>query len=66
MPIVNITLGQITDEKKAEIIERTTQTLMEITGLGEESFMTTINELPYENLGKGTKTIAKVLEELNA
>lgn len=61
MPIVNITMGELTTEKKKEIITKVTETLVEITGLPEDKFMTVIDEKSYENLGIGTKTVAELV-----
>lgn len=61
MPIVNITMGQVNEETKLEIIARTTETLMDITGLGADHFTTLIHELPYENIGKGKESIKQII-----
>lgn len=63
MPLINITLGATTEEQKKEIIEKVTRTMVDITKIPEDKFMTLIHELPYENLGLGTKTVKDLLNQ---
>lgn len=65
MPIINLTMGPLTNEQKKEIIERVTETLMDITKIPEHSFTTIINELPYENLGIGKMTVKDKIESMS-
>ena len=57
MPIINIKMGNINTELKKEIIDGVTEKMIEITGIPESSFWTTIEELPTENFGIGKKTL---------
>lgn len=63
MPVINITMGTLTTETKKEIIQRVTETLIDITQLPPQEFTCIIHEIPYENLGRGTKTIKEIIEE---
>lgn len=58
MPNITIAMGAASPEMKAAVIEKTVETLMEVMGLPEESFSTTITELPLDNFGVGKKTVA--------
>ncbi len=62
MPIINITMGEQTEEKKKAIIKKVTEAMMEVTGIPETSFMTMIHELPYENFGIGAKSLKEIKE----
>ncbi len=61
MPIINITMGPTTEEKKKEIIDKMTKTLMDITNMPEEKIFTIINDLPLENLGVGRKSVKELV-----
>lgn len=63
MPIINITMGQQTEDQKREIIEKVTQAMVDVTGIPQANFMTMIHELPYENFGIGTQTLKDYLNE---
>jgi len=60
MPVINITMGKITTNQKQQIIKEVTQTVIEITNIPEHAFACVITELPDENLGLGTKTVAEI------
>lgn len=60
MPVINVTMGKLTTEQKREMIKRLTEVSMEISGIPEAAHAVTINELPDEALGLGTKTVADI------
>ena len=62
MPMINITIGPLEKEMKKEIIKKVTNTMVEITGVPEDKFMTAIHELSYDNLSLGTKTVSELLQ----
>jgi len=61
MPFVNIKLaGQITDEKKKELIIATAEMLETILGKPKDSTYTVIDEVNPNNWGKGDESIAEI------
>lgn len=65
MPVINITLGKVSTEQKKELVEKLTTAAMEITNIPEQEFTCIINELPYENLGRGRQTVKERLEKMS-
>jgi 4-oxalocrotonate tautomerase len=63
VPYITIEGGRLTAEQKQQLIERMTNVESEIMKIPSEFFMTTIKELPDENIGIGGKTINKIKEE---
>ena len=63
MPVISITMGEATREQKKQLISELTQNAVEITGLPAQSFTVTINELPFDSLGVGGKTIEELHRE---
>ena len=54
-------MGQISEEKKKELIVNLTNEAVKITGLKPESFMVFIEEYPYENIGVAGMTVKERL-----
>lgn len=50
----------MTAGQREKLIQKLTETAAEIMGVPPEFFITTIKELPDENIGIGGKTIDKV------
>jgi 4-oxalocrotonate tautomerase len=63
MPYITVESGKLTDEQKENLIRRLTETAAEIMEIPPEFFMTTIKELPDQNIGIGGKTIDVVKAE---
>lgn len=63
MPYITVESGKLTDEQKENLIRRLTETAAEIMEIPPEFFMTTIKELPDQNIGIGGKTIDVVKTE---
>jgi 4-oxalocrotonate tautomerase len=63
MPYITVEGGKLTDEQKENLIRRLTETAAEIMEIPPEFFMTTIKELPDQNIGIGGKTIDVVKAE---
>ncbi|MGC6175518.1 4-oxalocrotonate tautomerase DmpI [Lacrimispora sp. 38-1] len=63
MPYITIEGGVLSDEQKQMLIKRLTEVSSEIMKVPPEFFMTTIKELPDENIGIGGKTIDIVKNE---
>jgi 4-oxalocrotonate tautomerase len=61
MPVIQMTMGKCSKEKKKELIERLTSTAIEITGIPAIEFTVAITELDYDNLGRSGKTITDIL-----
>lgn len=63
MPYITIEAGSLTTTQKKELIEQLTATAAQIMQTPPEFFITTIKELPEENIGIGGKTIDVVKAE---
>lgn len=63
LPYVTVEGGILSDGQKEELIRRLTEVSSEIMKVPLEFFVTTIKELPDQNIGIGGKTIDKVKEE---
>ncbi len=63
MPYITVESGFLSDEQKETLIKRLTEISSEIMNVPQESFVTTIKELPDKNFGIGGKTIDKVKAE---
>ncbi len=63
MPVISITIGKSTKAQKKELIEKLTATAIEITNIPANAFTVTINELEYENLGLGGRTVEEIMAE---
>lgn len=60
MPYITVEGGPLTREQKENLIRRLTEVASEIMKVPPEFFLTTIKELPDENIGIGGKTIDQV------
>ncbi len=61
MPLVNIRLIEgVPAEKKAELIEKTTQLLVDVLGKDPTHLVVTIDEVSPDNYGIGGKTIREL------
>ncbi|WPC41186.1 4-oxalocrotonate tautomerase DmpI [Clostridium sp. JS66] len=63
MPYITLESGKLTKEQKEELIKRLTEVSSEIMHIPSEFFLTTIKELPDDNIGIGGKTIDKTKKE---
>ncbi len=61
MPIITVTMGSVSEDKKKALIERLTAEAVSITKIGAEAFTVLINELPVENMGWGGKTAKEMM-----
>jgi len=61
MPLITVKAGKIPAEKKKELIEKLTQTAVEVTSVPASSFMVFIEEYEYDSIGVGGQTIADKL-----
>lgn len=57
MPYISVEGGKLTKEQKQELISKLTNVASEVMNIPSEFFITTIKELPDENIGIGGKTI---------
>jgi len=65
MPYISIeAISKQSKEQKAEIIEKTTKLVSEITQIPEKFFIVTINELSDEDMGVEGKTVEKIRAEM--
>lgn len=60
MPLIQITMGKVSQETKRALIEKLTADAIEITQIPAGEFTTTILELEYDNIGRGGKTITDI------
>lgn len=63
MPIINVKTTPLTKEQKSEMIRRMTQVTSEVTGAPEEVHMVLIEELPYDAVGMGAKSVEEMREQ---
>ena len=63
MPYITVEGGKLTREQKEELINKLTDVASKVMNVPSEFFLTTIKELPDENIGIGGKTIDKVKED---
>lgn len=63
MPYITVEGGKLSKEQKEELIKKLTEVSSEIMHIPSEFFLTTIKELPDENIGIGGKTIDKTKRE---
>ena len=63
MPIINVKTTPLTKEQKSEMIRRMTQVTSEVTGAPEEVHMVLIEELPYDAVGMGVKSVEEMREQ---
>jgi 4-oxalocrotonate tautomerase len=61
MPVIQITMGKASKEKKKELIEKLTATAIEITKIPAIEFTVAITELDYDNIGRSGKTLTDIL-----
>ncbi len=53
MPVIKVEMTHQTKEKKKEIIEKLTKTMVEITNIPAQAFTVLINEYDVESIGVG-------------
>ena len=53
MPVIKVEMTHQTKEKKKEIIEKLTKTMVEITNIPAQAFTVLINEYDAESIGVG-------------
>jgi 4-oxalocrotonate tautomerase family enzyme len=63
MPVIKIEIaaGQTSEDQKKQLIRRLTSDAAEITGIPADRFITFINELPPENVGRGGKSVKEIM-----
>ena len=64
MPLITFEAGKMSDEVKAELIQKLTNISAEITGIPKESFFISIREIPDENLAIGGVTVKEIKTRL--
>lgn len=60
MPFINITVSQMTTEKKKELIEKLVDASVEVTGVPEKFHTVVIQEMPEDAIGVGKTTVAEM------
>ena len=60
MPYITVEGGKLTREQKEILIKELTDVASKVMNVPSEFFLTTIKELPDENIGIGGKTIDKI------
>ncbi|TXH69649.1 MAG: 4-oxalocrotonate tautomerase [Thiothrix sp.] len=66
MPIISFESAPLSDSVRAQLIERLTDTAVEITGIPKQLFFVTIRELPANSIAVGGKTVEQIKQELAA
>ena len=58
MPVISVKLaGELTREQKKEIVERFTQTMVEVAGKPRDYVVVSFESQPHENWGWGGKLL---------
>lgn len=60
MPVISMTMGPTPTDQKTQLVEKLTETAVEITGIPAQFFTITINELSFDNLGVGGQTVTEL------
>ncbi len=60
MPVIAITMGKASKEQKKDLVTELTAKAVEITGLPIQNFTVTINELSWDSLGVGGRTVEEI------
>ena len=64
MPLIIFEVGgELSPEKKKELVQRLTETSAEVTGIAEQAFVIYIHELEHDNIGLGGKLLTQVIAE---
>jgi 4-oxalocrotonate tautomerase len=63
MPVIQITMGRTSAERKKELIERLTADAIEITKIPASEFTVLIHELEREGIGRGGRSLADDMAE---
>lgn len=65
MPVITVSTGALTKEKKKELMRRLTEVSVEITGAPVGFHSVYINEFPYDAMSSGNKTVEEIVEAMN-
>ncbi|HCY70328.1 MAG TPA: 4-oxalocrotonate tautomerase [Bacteroides cellulosilyticus] len=60
MPVITLELAKMSKDKKAELVEKVTKTVAEISGIPEQAFYVFIKENAPENVGVGGQLLLDV------
>lgn len=63
MPTIAITMGKTSKANKQQLIQGLTEKAVEITKVPEQFFTVLINELPYEAMGVGGRTVEEIMAD---
>ena len=58
MPFIQFDGGQMTKEKKVELVAKLTQASKEVLGIPEQAFQVLIRENSMDNIGSGGKLLS--------
>jgi 4-oxalocrotonate tautomerase len=64
MPFIAFESGQLTDEVKAQLIEKLTEVSVEITGIPKELFLVSIREQADNNIAVAGKSVEQIKKEI--
>ena len=59
MPLITMKIGELSSQKKKELIEKLTQTAVEVTSIPASSYMVFIEEYELDSIGFGGQTISE-------
>ena len=64
MPLIVFEVGgELTPEKKRELVQRLTEVSAEVTGIPEQAFVIYIHENEHDNIGVGGKLLTEIIAE---
>ncbi|MDA3851333.1 MAG: tautomerase family protein [Spirochaetaceae bacterium] len=61
MPIINVAMGPMEENKKKELIQNLTDTAVKTTGITKEHFTVLIQEMALTNIGVGGNTLKEIM-----
>lgn len=64
MPYISFESGKLEQHVKKELIQKLTETAVEVTGIPKELFLVSIRELADDSIAVGGKTVTVLKEEL--
>lgn len=67
MPVIQVTMteedGGTTPEQKQALIQRLTQTFVEVMGRGEKTCVVTLQQIPTDQYGIGGRSVAEIRKQ---
>lgn len=65
MPVITLTAGEMSKEKKKELIRRMVEVSSDVTGAPAQSHTVIIHEMPLDAVSVGPKTVEEFIAEMD-